>query len=238
MFVITNARKYNKLKLTVKQTMLTWETPHISSFPWESSYLSSVETAPARSRLSNVRTKNILDTTDIEGTKSRTRYPPVNKATEHTHIDGTKPLKLIPTAVNKPNDRHLRNDDIDYSQPFRNRPLITRHLNPLEPEYNLSKVYIPPATPPKLLRPTNIVHDITHDDSHPKRKRVYQTRDHINYHDVTHNNNEAVKLPMIHNNRQQQQHQQQQSDVYPRSKSENYMRSDNRFNRNHSQIVW
>jgi hypothetical protein len=57
-----------------------------------------------------------------------------------------------------------------------------RHINPLEPEYNLSKVFIRTPTPPKFIRDT-----MRHDDikgSSPPPLYKYNIRESLKIHDI------------------------------------------------------
>ncbi len=163
--------------------------------PWETSYLKPVERSPGTRSLDR-RTplflqRSQLHTIDIHGaqphsfSKDTERCKP-NFITSNLDIEGSQPRRLIPTFVNKPNDRHLRNDDIEDSKPYQNRMKTSRSVNPLNPDYALPSTVIRPITPPKQLRETNQVKDITHDPDYPTVKRAsdFATRDHMDYSDT------------------------------------------------------
>src|SRR3989338_4667428 len=69
---------------------------------------------------------NKLNTMDIIGAQASTtrerrerKLNTENRKHHQTHdIYGAQPQVLIPKETNKPNDRHLRNDDIEWSKPL------------------------------------------------------------------------------------------------------------------------
>jgi len=174
-----------------------------SSWHWETSYLRAVESAPS-SRQSNISKRSQLNTIDIDGAQPR----PFSKATElclpnfHSTLDieGGQPRKLIPTVVNKPNDRNLRNDDIEHSRPYVNRMITNRVVDPLNPDYMLPSTSIRAITPPKFLRETNRVQDINNDPDYPtlKKPSEFATRNHMDYKDAVGTQTAVARLKPRH----------------------------------------
>ena len=68
----------------------------------------------------------------------------------------------------------MGNQDIEHSQPDCVKFKTMRSHDPLNPNYQLSKVEIRPPTPPKFIR-DNIHHDDI-DGSKPKKPTYYETR--------------------------------------------------------------
>jgi hypothetical protein len=165
---------------------------------WETSYLKPLESAPKHNPHLKSKQFSQLNLSDIDGAQAKPRHPIEVSRDNYTlstsDIDGGVPQRLIPNQVNKPNDRHLKNDDIKDSQPYRNRMVTNRVLNPLNPDYQLSQVTIRPLTPPKNTKDTMRVTDINNDPDYPSKKLPSRTRDHINYHDAVGNYTSQPKL--------------------------------------------
>jgi hypothetical protein len=105
-----------------------------------------------------------------------------NRNHHQTHdIYGAQPQVLIPKETNKPNDRHLRNDDIEWSKPLCRQMRTNRVVNPLNPQYALASVELKPHTPKELIRETNVTHDI----NLKELRQDFSTRNNIDYLDVS-----------------------------------------------------
>lgn len=135
---------------------------------WGTSYLSTIQ--PKKTRYGrNPRNNFSLLTNDIGGAQSGTtpssrinRFKSRNYSYNIKDIEGTSPKRNIPLRVNKKNTFNIRNDDIEGSKPRNHLRMITRHVNPLNPVYNLPKVKTVEAPPPKFIRDTlNYYQDIT-----------------------------------------------------------------------------
>ena len=105
---------------------------------------------------------------DIEGSSPR-RFGAFNQKIDYTNknddIEKSSP-KILHKALKKP-EYNLTNADIEYSQPKCVKCKIKRHLNPLEPKYNLPKSPDYPPYEPKFIRDNISVKDI--DGAKPKK---------------------------------------------------------------------
>ncbi len=160
-----------------------------TNYSRKSPYYQEHATTEMKRFASAPRTPFILNTNDISGAQASTTTIYTNlKRTNNFYntndVDGTHPSVLIPKSVSpsRPNNRIISNDDILGSKPQKNRLHITRHLNPLVPEYQLPKSHYKPATPPKHLRDTNKIDDI----DGTKAKKILQFSDRIKTRDVMH----------------------------------------------------
>lgn len=159
---------------------------------WETMSMRTVESAPSKSRIRSAVEKpcvtNKLNTSDIVGAQASTirerKERMLNSAHRNLHepsdILGAQPQKLIPGVVCRPNDRILKNDDIEWSKPSCSQMRTKRILNPLNPEYQYPSAILRPVTPPKLIRPSNVTHDI----NQKEQRMDFATRNHIDYSDV------------------------------------------------------
>ena len=98
---------------------------------------------------------------DIEGSSPRkfgTFHQKTNYINKNDDIEKSSPKKLH-IRLNKP-EYNLSNSDIEYSQPNCVVCKIKRHLNPLEPKYNLAKCPECPPYEPKFIRDNIDVKDI------------------------------------------------------------------------------
>ena len=146
---------------------------------------------------------------DIEGSSPR-KFGAFNQKIDYTNknddIDKSSPRKLH-IKLNKP-EYNLANSDIEYSQPHCVKCKITRHLNPLEPKYNLPTSPEYPPYEPRFIRDSMKVDDIegakprkimsqnilreslkNNDvkDSWPRKPYVRKSKyEFMNYRDVTH----------------------------------------------------
>lgn len=98
-------------------------------------------------------------------------------------ISGAKPTQLVPTAVNKQNDRIVNNRDIDHSYPESKLFSTPRVVNPLEPDYPLPVVRHRQPTPPPMRHPTMQLSDIPGTKAKPQRTRTVE-RNPLDYSDV------------------------------------------------------
>ena len=98
---------------------------------------------------------------DIEGSSPR-KFGAFNQKIDYTNknddIEKSSPKKLH-IGLNKP-QYNLSNEDIEYSNPHCVKCKINRHLNPLEPKYNLPKCPAYPPYTPKFIRDNLNVNDI------------------------------------------------------------------------------
>ena len=105
---------------------------------------------------------------DIEGSSPR-RFGAFNQKIDYTNknddIEKSSP-KTLHKPLKKP-EYNLTNADIEYSQPKCVKCKIKRHLNPLEPKYNLPKSPDYPPYEPKFIRDNISVKDI--DGAKPKK---------------------------------------------------------------------
>ena len=110
---------------------------------------------------------------DIEGSSPR-KFGAFNQKIDFTNknddIDRSSP-KILHVKLNKP-EYNLSNSDIEFSKPNCVTCKIKRHLNPLEPKYNLAKSPEYPPYEPKFIRDSINVDDI--DGARP-RKIMSQT---------------------------------------------------------------
>ena len=146
---------------------------------------------------------------DIEGSSPR-KFGAFNQKIDYTNknddIDKSSPRRLH-IKLNKP-EYNLSNSDIEYSQPHCVKCKITRHLNPLEPKYNLPTSPEYPPYEPRFIRDSIKVDDIegakprkivsqnllreslkNNDvkDSWPRKPYVRKSKyEFMNYRDVTH----------------------------------------------------
>ena len=81
--------------------------------------------------------------------------------------------RALHIGLNKP-EYNLSNNDILGSKPQCVQFKSIRNGDPLNPTYNLSKVEVRPATPPKFVRDSISNDDI--EGAKPKRVAYYQTR--------------------------------------------------------------
>jgi hypothetical protein len=164
----------------------------MTSGQWETMSMKTIDRAPSGSGVRNAQGANYpvnkLNTMDIIGAQASTtrerRERKLNSAHRNLHdtrdIDGAHPQVLIPKETNKPNDRHLRNDDIEWSKPICRQMRTNRNVNPLNPEYTYPSVDYKPQTPVKLIRDTNVTHDI----NQKELRMDFSTRNNIDYSDV------------------------------------------------------
>eukprot|EP00698_Gefionella_okellyi_P021889 TRINITY_DN7175_c0_g1_i1.p1 TRINITY_DN7175_c0_g1~~TRINITY_DN7175_c0_g1_i1.p1 ORF type:complete len:498 (-),score=96.61 TRINITY_DN7175_c0_g1_i1:86-1579(-) len=128
-----------------------------------------------------IKTTNRVD--DIDGAHPARKYRDLQKPVQTYHdLPGVKPRALIPSEVNKPNDRGVNNRDIDRSWPVEQTFHSKRCIDPLNPQYQLPKVEERPLTPPPPGRDHINTHDI--EGSKPRSRFRSPVRDHINYADV------------------------------------------------------
>lgn len=146
---------------------------------------------------------------DIEGSSPR-KFGAFNQKIDYTNknddIDKSSPRRLH-IKLNKP-EYNLSNSDIEYSQPHCVKCKITRHLDPLEPKYNLPTSPEYPPYKPRFIRDSMKVDDIqgakprkivsqnllreslkNNDvkDSWPRKPYVRKSKyEFMNYRDVTH----------------------------------------------------
>jgi len=146
---------------------------------------------------------------DIEGSSPR-KFGAFNQKIDYSNknddIDKSSPRRLH-IKLNKP-EYNLSNSDIEYSHPHCVKCKITRHLNPLEPKYNLPTSPEYPPYEPRFIRDSMKVDDIegakprkivsqnllreslkNNDvkDSWPRKPYVRKSKyEFMNYRDVTH----------------------------------------------------
>ena len=146
---------------------------------------------------------------DIEGSSPR-KFGAFNQKIDYSNknddIDKSSPRRLH-IKLNKP-EYNLSNSDIEYSQPHCVKCKITRHLDPLEPKYNLPTSPEYPPYKPRFIRDSMKVDDIqgakprkivsqnllreslkNNDvkDSWPRKPYVRKSKyEFMNYRDVTH----------------------------------------------------
>jgi len=146
---------------------------------------------------------------DIEGSSPR-KFGVFNQKIDYSNknddIDKSSPRRLH-IKLNKP-EYNLSNSDIEYSHPHCVKCKITRHLNPLEPKYNLPTSPEYPPYEPRFIRDSMKVDDIegakprkivsqnllreslkNNDvkDSWPRKPYVRKSKyEFMNYRDVTH----------------------------------------------------
>ena len=98
---------------------------------------------------------------DIEGSSPR-KFGAFNQKIDYTNknddIEKSSP-KILHLKLNKP-EYNLSNSDIEFSKPNCVTCKIKRHLNPLEPKYNLPKSPEYPPYEPKFIRDSINVSDI------------------------------------------------------------------------------
>ena len=132
---------------------------------------------------------------DIAGSQPRKFGIFTNKfdfTNKNSDIEKSSPSPQFSTNVNKP-QYNLRNDDIELSQPCFSNLKITRHINPLNPVYNLPKYEEYPPTPPKFLRNSMSVSDIKGTKPFNSKKFLRNTLDKSDIKEA------CVKMPYLRN---------------------------------------
>ena len=98
---------------------------------------------------------------DIEGSSPRKFGFFINKedfTNKNNDIEKSSPKNYYPNINKK--SFNLTNDDIEFSKPQCVKNETNRHINPLEPKYNLPNPPIYPITPPKFIRDSMDISDI------------------------------------------------------------------------------
>ena len=98
---------------------------------------------------------------DIEGSSPRKFGYFINKedfTNKNSDIEKSSPKNYYENINKK--SFNLTNDDIEFSKPQCIKNETTRHINPLEPKYNLPNPPIYPITPPKFIRDSMDISDI------------------------------------------------------------------------------
>ena len=98
---------------------------------------------------------------DIEGSSPRKFGYFIHKedfTNKNSDIEKSSPKNYYENINKK--SFNLTNDDIEFSKPHCVKNETTRHVNPLEPKYNLPNPPIYPVTPPKFIRDSMDINDI------------------------------------------------------------------------------
>lgn len=140
--------------------------------------------APSKRKVFKQRPVTSLITEDIEGAKPLLKgYQYINKpeysnSTNDIEKSSAKPLH---PSLNKP-EYNLKTSDIDKAQSNLSNFKSTRFTNPLNPVYKLPSYEVKPVTPPKFVRDSINIDDIS--GAKPEKYFKYATRDHINVRDI------------------------------------------------------
>jgi hypothetical protein len=143
-----------------------------------------------RRRAADRPPRPINQTQDISGASTGTTA--LYRSTQFTHkpslynpadIAGAAPKQQIPKEVRKPNDRNLKNEDIEHSFPESKLFSTPRTVDPLYPVYKLPDVHKRLPTPPVQKHETMKVHDIEGTSPKPLWKRS-EVRNPLDYSDI------------------------------------------------------
>ena len=160
----TNHDNQNRIKTLQYSTNIDFNYPSLNRKDLMSFSVITNKDAPLRKfkQLHTNRNWSInLYNLDIEGSSPR-KFGAYNQKIDYTNknddIEKSSPKKLH-IGLNKP-QYNLSNEDIEYSNPHCVKCKINRHLNPLEPKYNLPKCPAYPPYTPKFIRDNINVNDI------------------------------------------------------------------------------
>lgn len=140
--------------------------------------------APPKHKKFKPRPVTSLNTEDIEGSKPRLKgYQYINKpefSMNSKDIEKSGPRPLHP-GLNKP-ENNLKTSDISSTNQKPGQFKSTRMTNPLNPVYNLPSFELRPITPPKFIRDSISIQDIS--GAKPEKYFKWQTRDTIGVSDI------------------------------------------------------
>jgi hypothetical protein len=142
------------------------------------------EDAPPKHKALKQRPVSSLMTEDIEGAKPFLKgYQYLNKpeySNSTTNIEKAS-SKALHSSLNKP-EFNLKTSDIEKAQSSLGHFKSTRMTNPLNPIYKLPSFEVRPITPPKFVRDSIQVSDIS--GAKPEKYFKYASRDNINVRDI------------------------------------------------------
>ena len=144
----------------------------------------TVQDAPTKYKKFTQRPVTSLNTEDIEGSKPRLKgYQYINKpefSMNSKDIEKSGPRPLHP-SLNRP-EFNLKTSDIASTNHQPGKFKSTRVTNPLNPAYNLPSFELRPVTPPKFVRDSINIQDIS--GAKPEKYFKWQTRDIIGVSDI------------------------------------------------------